>query len=61
MWAAEEFDEPRHNVAGNDTLDGRVFLLGEELAELGRALELCVEIFAEDALDHLGQLLGELG
>jgi hypothetical protein len=57
---AEELDEAAHDARLDNALDGRVALLGEELAEFGRRLDLLIDLFREDALDHLGEFFVEL-
>ncbi|KAI3483457.1 hypothetical protein L1887_53684 [Cichorium endivia] len=58
--AAEELDEAGDDAGGDDALDGRVLLLGEQLAEFGGCVELTVEVVAHGVVDHPGQLVGEL-
>lgn len=59
MSGRKELDKARDDAALDDPLDGRVLLLGEQLAELGRRVELGVGRVGEDGLHHLGQV-GEL-
>jgi hypothetical protein len=58
---AQELDKAADDTGLDDPLDGRVALLGQELAELGRGLDLLVDLLGEDALDHLGEVLVQLG
>lgn len=51
----EELDEAADNAGLDDALDGRVALLGKQLPEFGRSLDLRFDLFGEDTLDHLGQ------
>ena len=60
VWRSEELDEAAHDTGLDDLLDGRVALLGQQLAELGRGLDLLVDLLGKDALDHLGELLLQL-
>lgn len=60
VWGPEELDEAGDDSALDNLLDRRVALLGKELAELGRAVELGVDAVRENAGDHLWQLLVEL-
>ena len=60
LASLEEFNEARNDAALDDTLDGWVLLLGEQLAELGRRLKLAVGIVGEHALDHILRELGGL-
>lgn len=57
---AQELYEAAHNAGLDNALNGRVALLRQELAELCGRLDLLVDLFGEDALDHLGKLLVEL-
>lgn len=57
---AQELDKAAHDARLDDALDGGVALLGQQLAELGRGLDLLVDLLGEDALDHLGKLFVEL-
>jgi hypothetical protein len=57
---AEELDKAAHDARLDYALDGRVALLGQKLAELGRRLDLLVDLLREDALYHLGELLVQL-
>lgn len=56
----EELDEAAHDAGLDDLLNGRVALLGQQLAELGCGLDLLVDLLGKDALDHLGELLLQL-
>lgn len=60
VLVAEELDEARDDAALDDLLDRGVALLAEQLAELGRRVELLVRLVAEDALDHDRELFLEL-
>ena len=60
VGGAQELDEAADDTRLNHALDGRVALLGQELPELCRRLDLLVDLLGEDALDHLGELLVEL-
>jgi len=60
MRTAQELDKAGDDAALDDLLDGRIALLREQLAELGRRVELSVHVIREDALDHRRQRLGEL-
>lgn len=60
VGGAQELDEAGDDTRLDNALDGGVALLGQQLAELGRGLDLLVDLFGEDALDHLGELLVEL-
>lgn len=60
MRTPEELDEPGDDAALDDLFDRRVALLGEQLAELGRRVNLLVDRVGEDALDHDGELLLQL-
>lgn len=44
VWRAEELDEAAHDASLDNALDGRVALLAEQLAELGRRLDLLVDL-----------------
>lgn len=59
--ALEEFDEAGDDAALDDLLDGRVFLDGQEAAELGGAVGLNGGVVAHDALDHLGEVFQFVG
>jgi hypothetical protein len=56
----EELDETGDDAALDDLFDGRVALLGQKLAELGRRVELLVGLVGENALNHGRELLLEL-
>jgi hypothetical protein len=53
----KELDETGHDTTLDNTLDRGVLLLGQELAELGRRVELTLRIIRKDTSNHL---LGEL-
>ena len=57
---AEELDKAAHDTGLDDFLDGGVALLGEEFPELGRGLDLLINLGGEDAGDHLREVLIEL-
>ena len=61
--ALQELDELGHDAGADDLVDGRVGLLGEELAEALRHLELLLVGAVQQELDHLGgdQLLNGSG
>lgn len=61
MWASQELYESVDDTTFDNALNGRVPFLGQELAELGGAVELQLRVVGEDAVDHDGKLLGELG
>ena len=60
VGGAQELDEAADHASLDNALDGGVALLGQQLAELCRRLDLLVDLFGEDALDHLGELFAEL-
>jgi hypothetical protein len=57
---AQELYKAADDTGLDDPLDGRVAFLGQELAELGRGLDLLIDLLGEDALDHLGEVLVQL-
>lgn len=60
MVSLQELDEAWHNTALDDLFDWRVLLLGEQLPEFGRSIQLARRVVREDTLDHLiGQLVKE--
>ena len=61
VGGAQELYKSADNASLNNALDGRVALLRQELAELCGCLNLLVDLVGENALDHLGELLVELG
>ena len=60
MISLQEVDEAWHDVALDDLFDWRVFLLGEQLPEFSRGVQLARRVIRENSLDHiLGQLVEE--
>jgi hypothetical protein len=57
---AQELDESGNDASLDNFLDGRVALLGQKLSELGSGLNLKIDLFREDTLAHLRQVLVEL-
>ena len=53
MVSLQELDEAWHDSTLDDLFDRRVFLLGEQLPELGRSIQLARRVIREDTLDHL--------
>jgi hypothetical protein len=60
MWGSEKFNESANNTGLDDLLDGGIALLGKQLSELRRSLNLEVDLIGEDACDHLREVLVEL-
>jgi hypothetical protein len=60
VWRSQELDEAADHTGFDDLLDGRVSLLGEKLSELGRGLDLSINLIGEDAFHHLWQFHIEL-
>jgi len=57
---AEELDKPAHYARLDNALNGRVALLGQELAEFCSRLDLLINLLGKDALDHLRELFVQL-
>lgn len=57
---SEEFHKTAHDAGFDNTLDGGVPLLGQQLPELGRALDLRLNLVGEDTLHHLREFHIEL-
>lgn len=57
---SEEFDETADDTSLDNFFDRGIALLGEKLTELGRGLDLLLNLVGEDTLDHLGEVLAEL-
>ena len=53
MVSLQELDEAWHDPTLDDLFDRRVFLLGEQLPEFGRSIQLARRVIREDTLDHL--------
>jgi hypothetical protein len=53
MFSLQELDEAWHDAALDDLFDWRVFLLGEQLPEFSRSIQLARRVIREDTLDHL--------
>jgi len=57
---AEKLDEAADDTSLDDFFNRRVTLFGEELPEFSGRLDLGVDLFGEDSLDHLRKILVEL-
>lgn len=57
---AQELHEATNNAGFDDLLDGWVAFFRQQLAELGRGLNLSVDLVGEDSLDHLRKFFVEL-
>jgi hypothetical protein len=53
MISLQELDKAWHDAALDDLFNRRVFLLGEQLSEFGRSIQLARRVIRENALDHL--------
>ena len=53
MVSLQELDKAWHDAALDDLLDRRVLLLGEQLPEFGRSIQLARRVIREDTLNHL--------
>jgi hypothetical protein len=60
MWRPEELNEAAYDASFNYSLDRGVALFGKEFPELGRSLNLLVDLVGKYTLHHLGKLLVEL-
>lgn len=57
---SEELDKAADDTGLDDFFDGWVSLLGQEFAELGRGVDLLLELVGEDTSNHLGKVLVQL-
>jgi hypothetical protein len=53
MISLQELDESWYDTTLDDLFDRRVFLLGEQLPEFSRSIQLACRVIREDTLDHL--------
>ena len=60
MIPLQELDEAWHDTTLDDLFNRWVFLLGKQLPEFCRSIQLAGRVIREDALNHLlGQLIKE--
>jgi hypothetical protein len=58
MISLQELDEAWHDTTLDDLFDWRVFLLGQQLPEFCRGVQLARRVIGENTLNHLfGQLI----
>jgi hypothetical protein len=60
VGGSQEFDKSADNAGLNDALDRWVPLFRKQLPELGGGLDLLVNLFRKDPLDHLRKLFVQL-
>jgi hypothetical protein len=60
VWGSEELDKSADDTSLDDFFNRRVSLFGQQFSELGRGLDLEVDLVREDAGYHLRKILVQL-